>query len=91
MSATSKKLFEVDIQLKLYVLAEDRQEAYKNALGYASEEVLTSGIALVSGPVTEPQNLEGNWAQALPYGLSPDEVEETCKQIVERQSVSGRG
>jgi len=82
-----KTLYEAEVNVVFYLLAETDEEAKRDAIGYAREEI-DNMIPMDVIAVREPTDICVGWHDAYPYGGDSDDfrtVEEIFRHIEERK------
>jgi len=79
---TDKSLFAVNIEVTIYVWAEDNAEAIDLATSYeAVRDQYWNDLAIPS-QVTVKERIDSDWRNCIPYGAPNDE---TCDELFDLQ------
>lgn len=74
-----RKLFKVEIERTVMVMAEDEKEAERLALYYEREEEAENTFLSVVKDLSE---VTDDWKESIPYGSEDDQ---TCEQLLKGQ------
>ena len=76
------RLYETEVRVRVYVLAESEEEAGKRAVEFADLELMKGRAdTFMTTPICEPDEIEPPWPDERPYGSNEDL---TCTQWVRR-------
>lgn len=79
--AGQPKLYCVNMEFTMYVMAKDKEDAMRTAEQHVWEED-TYGMASIASLATDNMSVDAEWSDSLPYGVEQDK---TCKEIYKEE------
>ena len=90
MSTGGKHLYEVRLELEVYVVALSETQAEMEAsFAFADEWVNDAGNA-AAFLIKDEKRIDAGWLDSHPYGQDPDEPEMTCAEFIAQEKARPR-